>query len=89
MESSEWWLTLTVLAHPIAAIDATDGYSILLTPGAENTELDMSISVSEESTSEEQSLYLIHKDNVKGVAKGGRGLQNFAYFQYSDALVAY
>lgn len=83
------WLALTVLSHPIAALNAIDGYSILLTPDADNTEMDKSISVSQESAEREQSSYTAIEDDVKGGAQGRKGLQNFAFFQYSDTLVIY
>ena len=85
------WLALTVLSHPIAALNAIDGYSILLTPNAYTTGMETSISVSKESAQPEQSSDPTTEDsgNVDDQGKGGRGLQNFACFQYSDTLVTY
>jgi hypothetical protein len=82
------WLALTVLSHPIAALDAKDGYSILLTPDTNDTGMDTSISVSEESAEPEQSNPTVIEDNGSG-AQGRSGLQNFACFQFSDTLVTY
>lgn len=83
------WLALTVHAHPITALNTTDGYSILLTPAADNTGMGTSISVSEESAEQEQSINPDVETSVKGAEGGRRGLQDFACFQYSDTLVAY
>lgn len=83
------WLALTVLSHPIAALNAIDGYSILLTPDADKTGMDTSISVSEESAEAEQSGHATIEDNGNGDVQGKRGLQNFACFQHSDTLVTY
>jgi len=73
----------------MTALNATDGYSILLTPPADNTEIDRSISVSGESADHAGSAHPAIEDNVKSTAQGRRGLQDFACFQYSDTLVAY
>jgi hypothetical protein len=83
------WLTLTVLAHPIAALNAKDGYSILLTPEVDNTENDESISESGGPAEQEQPTHASIDDNVKAARPRRKGLQNFACFQASDSLVAY
>ena len=83
------WLALMAYAHPIAALNATDGYSILLTPEADNARIDTSILVSEKSAGREQSVDTAIEDNVEGAARGRRGLHKFAFFQYSDTLVNY
>jgi hypothetical protein len=83
------WLALSVLSHPIAALNAIDGYSILLTPDADKTGMATSISVSQESAGPEQSGHPTIEGNGNGDVQGKRGLQNFVCFQYSDTLVTY
>jgi hypothetical protein len=89
------WLALTVLAHPTAPLNTIDGYSILLTPDACETGMDMSISASAEASAQPaQSGAPTNNIQDKGNngdarGKGRRGLHNFACFQYSDTLVSY
>lgn len=85
---SKLWLSLTVVAHPTIAVNSTDGYSIILTPEADNTAIDTPMLASEESAEQGESARTAIEDNVQG-NQGRRGLQNFACFQYSDSLVAY
>jgi hypothetical protein len=89
VDSSKIWLALTVLAHPIAALNATDGYSILLAPEVDNTESDESISVSEGPAEQEQSIHANTDNNMKAAQPRRKGLHDFACFQYSDSLVPY
>lgn len=89
MDSSSTWLALTVQAYPIAALNAIDGYSIVLTAEADNIEAETSISISGESAEREPSTHATSEANVKGASQGRRGLADFACFQYFDTQVAY
>ncbi|KAF7505739.1 hypothetical protein GJ744_000505 [Endocarpon pusillum] len=92
VDFSSRWLALTVQAYPIAALNAIDGYSIVLTADTDNIKAETSISISGESgesAEREPSTHATIEGNVKGASPGRRGLANFACFQYFDTLVAY
>ncbi len=90
VDCSSSWLALTIQAHPFAASNVLDGYSIVLTPEDDRTEMETTVSVSGESAEREQPTHTTIEGNVKGAGQETRrGLQCFTCFQYSDALVAY
>lgn len=71
----------------MAALNATDGYSILLTPDTGgSTQMAASVPASEETGDGEQA-------GAVGVERGGKGgdqvtgFRNFASFQFQDTLI--